>query len=131
MATATRHPSIGWSAVDRALLIAIVLAYIPGIPGVGVETRPPSPSGDALVPVFTVAGLAPLVALAASWRWPTAAAWIAVLAGALAVVLAGLDFAGVYGQPPPPGMVVVDAVFGMLGLALVLRGWRLARSGTG
>lgn len=120
-------PARSWGVFDRALLIALVLAYIPGIPGVGIETRPPSPTGDALVPLFAVAGLAPIIALAASWKWPIAASWIAIVGGALAALLAALDFAGVYGEPPPPGMVVVDAVFGLIGLAVAWRSWRMTR----
>ena len=125
---ATAAASSGrWGVLDRALLIALVLAYIPGIPGVGIETRPPSPTGDALVPLFAVAGLAPIVALAASWKWPIAAGWIAIVGGVLAALLAALDFAGVYGEPPPAGMIVVDAVFGLIGLAVAWRSWRLTR----
>jgi hypothetical protein len=56
---------------------------IPGIPGIGIETR--ASGSDALWPVYTVAGLAPIVALAASWKWPLAAGWIGVVAGVLAL----------------------------------------------
>lgn len=115
-----------WSVLDRALLIALVLAYIPGIPGVGIETRPAG-GPEFLVAVYTVGMLAPLVALAASWRWPIAAGWIGVGGGVLAAALGGVDLAGLLGAPPPPGMMVVDAVFGLIGLVVAWRSWRVTR----
>lgn len=124
MATATSTLSARWGVFDRALLIALVLAYIPGIPGVGIETRPPG-GPDALIAAYTVAGLAPILALAASWKWPVAAGWIAVVGGLLAAVLGALDIGGLLVGPPPPQMVVVDAVFGLIGLAVAWRSWRL------
>ena len=72
MRTATAAFSGRWSVLDRALLIALVLAYVPGIPGVGVETRPAG-GPEFLVWAYSVGMIAPLVALAASWRWPIAA----------------------------------------------------------
>lgn len=115
-----------WGAFDRALLIALVLAYIPGIPGVGIETRPAG-GPEALLAAYTVAGLAPIVALAASWKWPIAAGWIGVGGGLLGAALGGLDIAGLLGVPPPPGMIVVDAVFGIVGIAVAWRSWRVTR----
>lgn len=124
--TAATSTSGRWSVFDRALLIALVLAYIPGIPGVGIETRP-SGGSDALVAVYSVAGLAPIVALAASWKWPIASGWIGVVAGVLAVALGALDLGGILGAPPPPGMIVVDVVYGIVGLAVAWRSWRVTR----
>jgi hypothetical protein len=124
-ATAAASPG-RWSVLDRALLIALILAYIPGIPGVGIETRPAG-GPEFLVAAYTVAGLAPIVALAASWKWPVAAGWIGVVGGLLAAALGGLDIAGLLGTPPPPGMIVVDAVFGLIGLAVAWRSWRVTR----
>jgi hypothetical protein len=124
--TATVGPSSArWGLFDRALLIALVLAMIPGIPGVGVETR--ASGSDALLPVYTVAGLAPIVALAASWKWPIAAGWIGVVAGLLGIALGGLDLGGILGAPPPPGMIVVDAVWAIVGAAVAFRSWRVTR----
>lgn len=91
--------SARWGVFDRALMIALVLAMIPGIPGVGIETR--ASGSDALVAVYTVAGLAPIVALAASWKWPLAAGWIGVVAGVLATALGALDLGGILGGPSP------------------------------
>ena len=118
--------SARWGVFDRALLIALVLAMIPGVPGVGIETRTSSGS-DALSAVYTVAGLAPIVAFAASWKWPLAAGWIGVVAGVLATALGALDLGGVLGDPPPPGMVVVDAVYAIVGVAVAWRSWRVTR----
>lgn len=125
MTATTGISSARWGALDRALLVALVLAYVPGIPGVGVETR--GSGSDALVPVYSVAMLAPLVALAASWKWPSAAGWIGAVAGVLATVLAVLDLGGVLGAPPPLGMIVVDALVAVLGLAVTWRSWRVTR----
>lgn len=126
MTATTRTSASRWRPFDRALLVALVLAYIPGIPGVGIETRPPS-GPEVLIAAYTVAGLAPIVALAASWRWPIAAGWIGVVAGALAAALGALDIGGVLGLPPPAGMIVVDATFGLIGLAVAWRSWRVTR----
>lgn len=123
--TATSTSSSRWSIFDRALLIALVLAYMPGIPGVGIETR--VSDSDSLWPVYTAAGLAPIVALAASWKWPIAAGWIGVVAGVLWAALGALDLGGILGAPPPPGMIVVDAVYGTVGLAVAWRSWRVTR----
>lgn len=123
-ASAGASPS-RWGLFDRALLVAVVLAMIPGIPGVGIETR--VSGSDALGPVYTVAGLAPIVALAASWKWPLAAGWIGVVAGVLATALGALDLGGILGDPPPPGMVVVDAVFTIVGVAVAVSSWRVTR----
>jgi hypothetical protein len=98
----------------------------PRHPGVGIETRA-SGGSDALVAVYTVAGLAPLVALAASWRWPIAAGWIGVVAGVLAAALGALDLGGILGAPPPPGMIVVDAVYAIVGVAVAWRSWGVTR----
>lgn len=117
--------SARWGVLDRALLVALVLAMIPGIPGVGIETR--TSDSDALWPVYTVAGLAPIVTLAASWKWPLAAGWIGVVAGVLAAALGALDLGGVLGAPPPPGMVVVDAVFTIVGVVVAWRSWHVTR----
>jgi hypothetical protein len=88
-------------------------------PGVGIETRTSSGS-DALLAVYTVAGLAPLVALAASWKWPLVAGWIGVVAGVLWMALGALDLGGILGAAPPPGMIVVDAVLAIIGVAVAL-----------
>lgn len=92
---------------------------------VGIETR--ASGSDALWPVYTVAGLAPIVALAASWKWPIAAGWVGVVAGLLAATLGALDLGGILGAPPPPGMIVVDAVYAIVGVAVALRSWRVTR----
>jgi hypothetical protein len=76
---------------------------------------------------YTIAGLAPLVALAASWKWPIAAASVGVIGGLLAAALGGLDIAGLLAGPPPVGMIVVDTVFGLIGLAVAWRSWRVTR----
>ena len=76
---------------------------------------------------YTVAGLAPIVALAASWKWPIAVGLVGVVGGLLGAAPGGLDIAGLLGAPPPPAMIVVDAVFGLIGLAVAWRSWRVTR----
>jgi hypothetical protein len=131
MNTETTFAGARWTRFERVLLVALLIAYIPGIPGtpLTVETREPQAStvSDVLLVAYTVAGLAPLVALAASWKWRRVAAWAGIVAGAFAVVLPALDFAGIYGAPPPAGMVVVNLVVMVLGAAIAWRSWRLVR----
>lgn len=126
---ATMNSRIGsrWTRYERILLIALLLGYAVGTPGLGVDTRDASSASAALGVVYGVAFFVPLVALAASWKWPLAAAWIGVIAGVLAVVLPVLDLAGVLNGPPPAGMIVVNIVLAILGVAVASRSWRLAR----
>ena len=112
----------------RLLLIVLVLAYIPGTPGLGVDTRDSTSAPVLLGVVYGVAFFAPLLAFAASWRWPAAATWLALISGAFAVVLPGLDLAGVLAGPAPTGMVVLNGVLVVLGLAIPWRAWQGTRA---
>ena len=112
----------------RLLLIVLVLAYIPGTPGLGVDTRPAESAPALLGYVYGAAFFAPLLAITASWKWPVAATWLALLSGALAVVLPALDLAGVLVGPPPVGMVVLNTVVIVLGLLIAWRAWRASRA---
>ena len=116
-----------WTRYERILLIALLLAYVPGIPGLGVDTREAASESAALGIVYSVALLAPLVALAASWKWPLAGAWAGVIAGVFAVALPVFDLAGALIGPPPAGMIVVNIVVAILGAVVAWRSWRLAR----
>ena len=127
MATMNSRIDSRWTRYERILLIALVLGYAVGTPGLGVDTRDASSASAALGVVYGVAFFAALVALAASWKWPLAAAWIGVIAGVLAVVLPVLDLAGVLNGPPPSGMIVVNIFLAILGVAVASRSWRLAR----
>ena len=114
----------------RLLLLILVLAYIPGTPGLGVDTRDQTAAPALLGYLYGAAFFAPLVAFAASWKWPMAATWLALLGGVIAVVLPGLDLLGVLAGPPPAGMVVLNAVIVVLGLAITWRAWRATRAFT-
>jgi len=114
----------------RLLLIVLVLAYIPGTPGLGVDTRDSTSAPAFLGFVYGAAFFAPLLAFAASWKWPVPATWLALLSGAIAVVLPGLDLAGVLAGPPPSGMVALNGVLVILGLAIAWRAWRATRART-
>jgi len=124
--TASARIGYRWTRYERILLIALMLAYVPGIPGVGVDTREASSASATVGIAYSVAALAPLVALAASWRWHLAAALLGVIAGFLAIALPVLDLAGVLIGPPPAGMILVNIVVAMLGTAVACRSWRLA-----
>src|SRR5713101_462535 len=127
MNTATGLVRSQWTRFDRILLIALLLAYVPGYPGLGIDTRETS-NAAALGVVYSVAFLAPLLALGASWRWPRTAAWSALIGGLVAVVLGLLDLAGVLAGPAPSAMIVVDAVVAVLGAAVAWRSWTFLRS---
>lgn len=115
-----------WTGFDRALLVLLVLAYIPGTPGLGVDTRPPDDSAAMIGTAYGVAFLLAVVAIAASWTWPRFASWSALGAGALAVVLPVLDLAGVLGPQPPVAIVVLDLIEAALGLLIA---WRRSSRG--
>jgi len=127
MNTATALVRSRWTRSERILLIALLLAYVPGYPGLGIDTRETS-NAVVLGVAYSVAFLAPLLALAASWRWPRAAAWSALIGGLVAVALGLLDLAGVLAGPPPSAMIVVDAVVAVLGAAVAWRSWARLRS---
>jgi hypothetical protein len=112
----------------RLLLVVLVLAYIPGTPGLGVDTRSADAAPAVLGYVYGAAFFAPLLAVAASWKWQTAATWLALLSGVLAVVLPGLDELGVLAGPAPTGMVVLNAVVIVIGLAITWLAWRATRA---
>lgn len=104
------------TTLRRWLLIALLVAYIPGTPGLGIDTRV---TDSQLLPViYTVAWLLPAIALVASWRWAAAARWLALASGVVALVLAVLDLAGVLVGPPPVGMIVIDAILAIVGAAV-------------
>jgi len=125
--TATAPVRSRWTRFDRILLIALLLAYIPGYPGLGIDTRETS-NAVTLGVAYSVAFLAPLLALGASWKWPPIAAWSALIGGLVAVALGVLDLAGVLAGPAPSAMIVVDAVVAGLGAAVAWRSWGLLRS---
>ena len=116
-----------WAGLDRVLLALLLLAYIPGTPGLGVDTREPGDSLVVLGTAYGVAFLLALVALAASWKWPRLATWCAFFGGALAVMLSVLDLASVLGPPPPAAVVVLDVVQVALGILIVWRRWTARR----
>lgn len=114
----------------RLLLLILVLAYIPGTPGLGVDTRESTAAPAFVGYLYGAAFFAPLIAFAASWKWPMPATWLALIGGALAVVLPGLDELGVLAGAPPAGMIALNAVYIVLGLAIAWRAWRATRAFT-
>ena len=127
MGTATALVRSRWTGLDRILLVVLLLAYVPGYPGLGIDTREAS-NAVALGVAYSVAFLAPLLALGTSWRWPRAAAWSALIGGPIAVALGLLDLAGLLAGPAPSAMIGVDAVIAALGAAVAWRSWALLRS---
>ncbi len=116
-----------WTRFDRILLVLLLLAYVPGTPGLGIDTREAS-NAVALGVAYSVAFLAPLLALGTSWRWPRPAAWSALTGGLVAVALGLLDLAGLLAGPAPTAMIVVDAVVAVLGVAVAWRSWSFLRA---
>ena len=127
MNTGTALVRSRWTRSERILLIALLLAYVPGYPGLGIDTRETS-NAVVLGVAYSVAFLAPLLALGISWRWPRAAAWSALIGGLMAVALGLLDLAGVLAGPAPSAMIVVDTVVAVLGAAVAWRSWARLRS---
>jgi len=125
--TATALVGSRWTRLDRVLLVVLLLAYVPGYPGLGIDTRE-APNAAALGVAYSLAFLAPVIALGASWRWPRTAAWSALIGGLVAVALGVLDLSGVLAGPAPNAMIVVDAVVAVLGAAVAWRSWALVRS---
>ena len=116
-----------WTRLDRILLIVLVLAYVPGYPGLGIDTREVS-NAAVLTIAYSVAFLAPLVAIGASWRWRRAAACSGLTGGLVAVALGLLDLAGLLAGPAPSAIIVVDTVVASLGAAVAWRSWGLLKS---
>ena len=109
----------------RILLVLLVVVYIPGTPGLGVDTRSQDAAPAVLGYVYGVAFFLPLVALAASWKWSQPAHWLAIMSALFAIVLPGLDLFGVLAGPAPAGMVVIDILLVVLGLATLWRATRI------
>jgi hypothetical protein len=113
-----------WTWKDRSLLGAMLLLFIVGTPGLGPETRE-APSAAVTALMFCLFILPSVVAFAASWKWPTAAARAGVVAGATLIIMGALDLAGVLISRPPPGMVIVDSLIVGLGAVIGWRTWAL------
>ncbi len=126
MTAASGFTRTRWTPFDRILIVVLLAVFALGYPGLGIETREAS-NTPALDIAYSLAFLAPLLALGTSWRWPRIAAWSALTGGSVAVALVLLDLAGVLVGPPPAAMVVVNAIVAVLGALLVLRSWRLMR----
>lgn len=116
-----------WTRTDRALIVLLFLVYIPGTPGLGVDTREPGANGALIGTAYGLTTLLLLVALGASWKWPRVATWCALGGGALAVLLSVLDLASLLGPPPPGAIVALDLIQVVLGLVIVWRRWTAVR----
>lgn len=117
-----------WTGFDRLLLVLLVLAYLPGTPGLGIDTRSPDDSAVIVGTAYGVAFVLAVVALGTSWKWPRSAGWIALAAGGLAVVLPVLDLADVLGAPPPVAIIALDMLEIVLGMLIA---WRRSTRGEG
>lgn len=116
-----------WAALDRILIVVLLIAFTLGAPGLGFETRqaPENTFADVAYGVMT---LLPLAALLASWKWAMPAAWLGLIASAPPVIVSVLDLFGALIGPPPATMIVVDAGVVVAGLAVAWRCWRLTRA---
>jgi hypothetical protein len=127
MAAVTISGGSGWRTADRSLIVALLLAYVPGAPGLGIDTREAA-NAEAMMLVYAIAFVAPLLALGGSWRWPHLAAWLALVGGLLAVGIGLLDLAGLLAGPPPTVMIVADAAVAATGAILAWRSRVLLRA---
>jgi hypothetical protein len=109
----------------RIFLALLIVDWALGIPGAGIETRTGSTT-DVMNWVYSVVGLALVVALALTWFRRAWATPLAMAVGASAVVLAIADMVGLTsGQPAPTAMVVVDVGGIVIGAAIV---WAASQS---
>jgi hypothetical protein len=112
----------------RLFLILLMVDWVFGIPGVGVETRTGGGS-DLMNWVYSVVGLALVAALALTWFRQAWAKPLAMAVGAAAVVLAIADMVGLTsGQPAPAAMVAVDVGGIVIGAVIVWAARRSRRS---
>jgi hypothetical protein len=111
----------GWRGNERILLVALMLVFLLGTPGLGIETRDVSQTDAVAGAVYGVAFFAVLASLVASFRWPVAASWVGILGGGASAAVTLLDLTGVFVGPPPVGMAVVDVAVAILGAAVVRR----------
>jgi hypothetical protein len=108
------------------MLVALLLSFVLGVPGIGPETR--QFTNDAMAVVLSIVILGPILgALVASWRWPALAAKLGLVAGLVVAAMAILDLFGVIVGPPPTGMVAVDALMLVIALLVGWRSWSLVR----
>lgn len=123
IATSTRR----WTRGERIVVGVLIALFLLGAPGAGIETRDASTAPVWVAAAFTVAGVATLLALVASWRWPRAAALFGIVGGSAVAVLSILDVAGIIQGPPPPAMIGVNVAILAFGAALAWMCWRLLR----
>lgn len=109
----------------RIFLALLLVDWLFGIPGLGVETRTGSNNG-AMDYVYTVVGLALILALALTWFRPRYAGPLAMVVGAAAVLLAVADMTGLTsGQAAPPAMIAVDLGGIVIGAGII---WAASRA---
>jgi hypothetical protein len=103
----------------RLLLVLLIVDWILGTPGVGIETRQ-GIANDLIGWVYTLGFLALIGALAFTWFRKRYAPPLAMAVGTLAVMLAILDAFGVTsGAPAPAPMLAVDGFGVVIGAAIV------------
>ena len=111
---------------SRAFLIVLILLWIAGTPGLGVDTR--TSASVALGAIYGVAFLVAIVALAATWWRPLAVPALTIIVGASAVLLAAADLAGFTNAIRPSAfLAALEIAVAVVGVALVWSGLR-ARS---
>lgn len=103
----------------RITLVLLICDWILGYPGLGIETRTGT-SGGVMDWVYSVVGVAIILALAFTWFRPAWARRLALAVGGAAVILAVLDLVGVTsGAPAPAAMIAVDLSGIAIGTAIV------------
>ncbi|TME39461.1 MAG: hypothetical protein E6I57_07340 [Chloroflexi bacterium] len=107
----------------RALLVVLLLLWIAGTPGLGVDTR--TSDGVGLGAIYGVAFLVAIVALVATWWRPRWVGPLAMIVGAAAVLLALADLAGLTNAVRPSSfLAALEIGVAIVGAALVWSGFR-------
>ena len=111
---------------SRALLIVLVLLWIAGTPGLGVDTR--TSDSVALGAIYGIAFLAAIVALIATWWRPRWVPSLTMVVGTAAILLALADLAGLTNAVRPSSfLAALEIAVAVVGAALIWSGLR-ARS---
>jgi hypothetical protein len=107
----------------RALLVVLLLLWIAGTPGLGIDMR--TSDSAALGAIYGVAFIVAIVALFATSRRPRWVGPLAMVTGAAALLLALADLAGLTSAVRPSSfLAALEIAVAIVGAALVWSGYR-------
>ncbi len=108
---------------SRALLIILIVLWIAGTPGLGIDTR----TSDSVVlgAIYGAAFLAAIVGLIATWWRPRWVPMLTIVVGAVACLLALADLAGLTNAVRPTSLLAaLEIGVAIVGAALTWSGLR-------